>query len=197
MTAPCFAQQDPAGTDATHRYMRRYGREVPASCWMDLRIEGESPCRVVFELFTDKVPKTCENFRALCTGERGTGLNGTRLHYKGLSFHRVAPLFLVQGGDIVRDNGKGVASIYGKDFGDETYVVPHDRPGVLTMANSGPNTNGSQFCVMLRPAPELDHKHVAFGVVTEGLDYIMKMGRCGTDSGRPTRRITIDDCGEC
>ena len=141
-------------------------------------------------------PKTAENFRALCTGERGVGRSGKPLHYKGSAFHRVIPDFMLQGGDFTRGNGTGGESIYGMKFADESFSLKHDRPGLLSMANAGPNTNGSQFFLTTVATPWLDGKHVVFGHVSKGMDLVKKIEALGSDSGRTKAVIAIADCGQ-
>jgi len=131
--------------------------------FFDVTIGGQAAGRVTMELYADKVPKTAENFRALCTGERGTGTSGKPLHYKGSSFHRVITEFMAQGGDFTAGNGTGGESIYGMKFADEGFPVKHTGRGDLSMANAGPNTNGSQFFLCFIPCQWLDNKHVVFG----------------------------------
>ncbi len=164
--------------------------------FFDISIGGKPAGRLTFELFADAVPKTAENFRALCTGEKGTGVSGKPLSYKGSSFHRIIPDFMCQGGDFTAGNGTGGESIYGMKFKDENFNLKHDQPGLLSMANAGPNTNGSQFFITTTVTPWLDGKHVVFGVLREGKDVLQAMEACGTNSGRPTTAIAITDCGE-
>ncbi|MFM9089425.1 MAG: peptidylprolyl isomerase [Cyanobium sp.] len=164
--------------------------------FFDISIGGKPAGRLSFELFADVVPKTAENFRALCTGEQGMGKSGKTLTYKGSSFHRIIPDFMCQGGDFTAGNGTGGESIYGMKFQDENFKLKHDQPALLSMANAGPNTNGSQFFITTAITPWLDGKHVVFGVVREGLDVLQAMEACGSSGGRPSSAVVITDCGQ-
>jgi cyclophilin family peptidyl-prolyl cis-trans isomerase len=164
--------------------------------FFDITIGGESAGRIVMELRADVAPKTAENFRALCTGEKGSGQAGKPLHFKGSSFHRIIPEFMCQGGDFTRGNGTGGESIYGMKFEDENFQLKHTEPGLLSMANAGPNTNGSQFFLTTVATPWLDGKHVVFGRVVEGMDVVTTMEQVGTRSGQTTQPVMIADCGQ-
>jgi peptidylprolyl isomerase len=164
--------------------------------FFDIKIGDTNAGRIVFELFADVVPDTAENFRALCTGEKGTGRSGKPLHYKGSHFHRIIKQFMCQGGDFTRGNGTGGESIYGAKFKDENFKLTHDRPFLLSMANAGPGTNGSQFFITTVVTPWLDGKHVVFGEVVEGSEIVKAMEAVGSSSGSTSQRVEIADCGQ-
>ncbi|XP_077213652.1 peptidyl-prolyl cis-trans isomerase CYP40-like [Tasmannia lanceolata] len=167
-------------------------------CFLDISIGGELEGRIVIELYKDVVPKTAENFRALCTGEKGIGPNtGVPLHYKGVCFHRIVKGFMLQGGDISARNGTGGESIYGLKFEDENFELKHERKGMLSMANSGTDTNGSQFFITTTRTPHLDGKHVVFGRVIKGMGVVRSIEHAPLGEGDcPTVDVVIADCGE-
>jgi len=164
--------------------------------YFDISIDGKNEGRVTFELFADKVPKTAENFRALCTGEKGAGKSGKPLHFKNCVFHRIIPNFMIQGGDFTKGNGTGGESIYGEKFADENFVYKHSGIGDLSMANSGPNTNGSQFFITLVKTQWLDGKHVVFGKTLEGIEILKKLEAIGSQGGATSKKAVISDCGQ-
>ncbi len=161
--------------------------------FFDVKIGTSAPKRIVFKLFNDIVPKTAENFRALCTGEKGFG-------YKGSPFHRVISDFMAQGGDFTNQNGTGGKSIYGNKFEDENFTVKHTKRGQLSMANAGPNTNGSQFFITFIPCNWLDNKHVVFGEVVLGEgkseEVLSELEAISSRSGQTSKDASIFDCGQ-
>lgn len=167
-------------------------------CFFDLSIGGEMEGRILIELYKDVVPKTAENFRALCTGEKGIGPNtGVPLHFKGSCFHRIVKGFMIQGGDISARDGTGGESIYGLKFEDENFDLKHERKGMLSMANSGPDTNGSQFFITTTRTSHLDGKHVVFGKVIKGMGVVRSIEHATIAEGdRPALDVIVEDCGE-
>ena len=166
-----------------------------ATVFFDIDIAGSPAGRIEMQLFDD-TPKTSENFRALCTGEKGTGKAGKPLHYKGTIFHRLITGFMAQGGDFTKGNGTGGESIYGTKFNDENFNHKHTGPGILSMANAGPGTNGSQFFLCYDAFPHLDGKHVVFGQVSNGMDVVGAIENVSSQSGAPKKVVTISDCGQ-
>ena len=172
---------------------------MASKVFFDVKIGGAEPERINFELYDEVTPKTAENFRALCTGEKGTGNQGLPLHYKGSTFHRVIPGFMCQGGDFTNHNGTGGESIYGEKFADENFEKKHTKPGLLSMANAGPNTNGSQFFITTAETSWLDGNHVVFGEVVSddgSMDTLRAVEAVGSNSGATSQPVVIVDCGE-
>jgi cyclophilin family peptidyl-prolyl cis-trans isomerase len=157
--------------------------------FFDITIGGTAAGRITMELRNDVVPKTAENFLQLCTGKPGFG-------FKGSSFHRVIPNFMCQGGDFTNHNGTGGKSIYGSKFADENFTLKHTGPGILSMANAGANTNGSQFFLCTSKTAWLDGKHVVFGAVVDGYNVVQAIEKVGSQSGATSKPVKIADCGQ-
>lgn len=190
-----YNEKESAKQEVVHATLPAFNPQNP-QVYFDIKIHDdkyeEQVCRVVFELFAD-VPKTCENFRALCTGEK----DGEGLYYKGNFFHRVIPSFMMQGGDTTLGNGQGGMSIYGSKFDDEKIWYPHSHKGLLSMANAGPNTNGSQFFICFAATPHLNKKHTVFGRVIKGYSHIEKCEQVETGANdKPLKSIEVFNCGE-
>ncbi|XP_036397060.1 E3 SUMO-protein ligase RanBP2 isoform X2 [Megalops cyprinoides] len=184
----CQSHLSQADTSQLSRVLE-LSKEGNPLVYFTITADGEPLGKITMELFSHIVPKTAENFRALCTGERGFG-------FRNSIFHRIIPDFMCQGGDITRQDGTGGKSIYGDKFEDENFDVKHTGPGLLSMANRGRDTNNSQFFITLKKAEHLDFKHVAFGFVKDGMDVVKQMGELGTKSGTPSKKIVVSDCGQ-
>ena len=170
-------------------------KDICSRVFFDVSIDNLDAGRIEIDLFCD-TPRTSENFRALCTGEKGVGRSGKALHFKDSIFHRVIPGFMAQGGDFTNHNGTGGESIYGARFPDENFKHRHTGPGILSMANAGPNTNGSQFFLCFDKFPHLDNKHVVFGQVSRGYETLGAIERFGSRTGATSKIIKIKDSGE-
>ena len=170
--------------------------QITNKVYFDVSIDGENVGRIIMGLYGSTTPLTADNFRALCTGEKGRGKSGKMLYYKGSIFHRVIPQFMLQGGDFTNFDGTGGESIYGEKFDDENFSIKADSAGLLAMANSGPNTNGSQFFITTVKTPWLNGKHVVFGRVIQGMNIVKQIEGFGTSSGKPNSVIKIEDSGE-
>lgn len=171
--------------------------EITHRVFLDVDIDHQRQGRIVIGLYGQVVPKTVENFRALCTGKKGKGKSGKPLYYKGTPFHRIISGFMIQGGDILHGDGRGSESIYGGIFPDENFKIKHSHPGVVSMVNKGPDSNGSQFFITTVKASWLDGEHVVFGKVIQGMDTVYAIeGGAGTYSGKPRKKVTIADSGE-
>jgi peptidylprolyl isomerase len=165
--------------------------------FFDINTNNQFLGRIEIILRSDIVPNTAENFRCLCTGEKGLSKYSNKpLHFKNSIFHRVIPNFMCQGGDFTNGNGTGGESIYGNKFRDENFILKHDSVGILSMANSGPNTNGSQFFLTTSLTPWLDGKHVVFGKVVSGFDILKRIESLGSQSGSTSQNIIISNCGQ-
>eukprot|EP00752_Nemacystus_decipiens_P018415 g16514.t1 len=165
-------------------------------CFFDVKVGDKEPQRIFFELYANTCPKTCANFLHLCKGDKGETPDGVPLHYKGSKFHRVIKNFMLQCGDFTAGNGTGGCSIYGEKFKDENFKLKHTEPGLLSMANAGPNTNGSQVFITCRDTPHLDGKHVVFGKVISGMEVVKEIENVPTTADKPNSDVVIVDCGE-
>ncbi|CAL1147422.1 unnamed protein product [Cladocopium goreaui] len=170
--------------------------EVTHKVFFDVKIGDEAESkRITIGLFGKDVPKTVMNFVHLCTGDKGKASTGVPLHYKGSKFHRIIPNFMIQGGDFTRGDGTGGESIYGSKFNDENFKLKHTGPGILSMANAGPNTNGSQFFITTVKTQWLDGRHVVFGKVVDGMEVVQQVEAVGSQSGTPSKKVEIVDSG--
>merc|ERR1711934_1346020 len=168
---------------------------VTEKVFFDIEVDGKHEGRIVFGMFGDTVPKTTKNFATLADGSAGKGNSGKDLHFKGSKFHRIIPGFMAQGGDFTNGNGTGGESIYGNKFNDENFDLQHTKPYLLSMANSGANTNGSQFFITFKSTPWLNGRHVVYGEVIEGTDIVDELEKLGSGSGATSKTAIIADCG--
>ena len=170
--------------------------QITNKVFFDISIDGKNVGRIIIGLFGKITPYTVENFRALCTGEKGIGKEGKPLHFKGCIFHRIIPRFMMQGGDFTKSDGRGGESIWGYNFRDENFHLKLNSEGLVAMANSGPNTNGSQFFITFAKTSWLNGKHVVFGKVLEGMKIVKLIEKYGTNDGKPTAIVRIVNSGE-
>ncbi|CRG96205.1 peptidyl-prolyl cis-trans isomerase, putative [Plasmodium gallinaceum] len=176
----------------TQNYFANETHEITHRAYFDISVDNKPIGRIIFGLYGKIAPKTVENFISIC---KGTVVNGKMLNYTNSIFHRIIPNFMAQGGDITNFNGTGGLSIYGNKFDDENFIAKHNKRGILSMANAGKNTNGSQFFIIFVRTPWLDGKHVVFGEVIEGLDKLIHIEAVGSDSGEPSKRVLVTESG--
>merc|ERR1712032_1669780 len=170
--------------------------KITQKTFLEVQIDGQNAGKITIGLFGNTVPKTVENFAALCTGDRGNGLAGKPLSYKDTPLHRIIPGFMAQGGDITSGDGTGGESIFAQQFDDENFKLKHEKPYLLSMANAGPNTNGSQFFITFKETPWLNGHHVVFGEVLEGEDVVKALEQIGSGSGATSKTATIKASGK-
>lgn len=191
-----YFQKKPLITNSTQEQFENIEKEIDitkGNPFFIISIDGQEVGKLKFELFDDDVPKTCSNFRYLCA--KGLG-DKKEPCYKNSIFHRIIKDFMIQGGDFTNFDGTGGMSMYGNKFNDENFNLKHNQPGLLSMANSGPNTNGSQFFITLKETPHLDDKHVVFGILLEGFDILKKIENLPTnDEDKPNQEVKIINCG--
>ena len=176
-----------------HTVLANYA--ITHKVFLHFTVDNEELGGVLLGLYGDIAPYTALNFKGIATGKFTSKATGAALSYKGSEIYRVVPDFIIIGGDITRGDGTGNESIYGKEFEDETFKVKHDRPGILSMYNKGPNTNGSQFIITMAPIPWIDGKNVAFGEVIEGMEVLRVVESLGTKTGKPKKSIRVKECG--